>query len=88
MGPAFAAALRNPISRIGVALTTASAFLFFILVALQGVGLLENAYAGILVYVLVPTVFFVGLLLIPVGLRFERRLRRIRHPWWPWPSRA
>jgi NapC/NirT cytochrome c family, N-terminal region len=85
MGPTFAAALRNPVSRIGVAVTTASAFLFLILVTLQGVGLLENAYAGILVYVLVPALFLVGLLLIPVGLRLERRRRRagIAAPAWP-----
>lgn len=85
MRPSFAATLRNPVSRIGVALTTASAFFFFILVALQGVGLLETPYAGILVYVLVPALFLVGLLFIPVGLRLERRRTRagIAAPAWP-----
>jgi hypothetical protein len=85
MRPSFAAALRNPISSVGVALTTASAFFFFILVALQGVGLLETSYAGILVYVLVPALFLLGLLLIPVGLRLERRRTRagIAAPAWP-----
>lgn len=85
MRPSFAAALRNPISAIGVALTTASAFLFLVLVTLQGLGFLENHYIGILVFVLVPALFLVGLLIIPVGLWLERRRTRagISAPAWP-----
>lgn len=85
MRPRLAAALRNAISAIGVALTTASAFLFLILIALQGLGFLENPYTGILVFVLVPALFLVGLLIIPVGLWIERRRTRggIAVPAWP-----
>ncbi|HEY5619084.1 MAG TPA: hypothetical protein VIK60_14170, partial [Vicinamibacterales bacterium] len=85
MRPRFAAALRNPVSAIGVALTTASAFFFLILVALQTLGFLENPYAGILVYVLVPALFLVGLLFIPIGLSVERRRTRagVAAPAWP-----
>ena len=85
MRPRLAAALRNPISAIGVALTTASAFLFLILLAIQGLGLLQNHDTGILVFVLVPAVFLVGLLITPVGLGLERRRTRagIAAPAWP-----
>ena len=74
MRPAFViTALRNPISRIGVALTTASALLFLFLLAALTAGFLQNPYSGLVVFVLVPALFVVGLLLIPVGLRIERR---------------
>jgi hypothetical protein len=69
----FVAALRNPISRVGVALTTASALLFIVLLLLQSVGLLDGPYSGILVFILVPAFFVVGLLLIPIGRWLERR---------------
>ena len=85
MRPRLAAALRHPVSAIGVALTTASAFFFFILLALQALGFLQNPYTGILVFVVVPALFLVGLLLIPIGLRLERRRERagVAAPAWP-----
>jgi hypothetical protein len=54
MRPVFVAALRNRVSAFGVALTTASAFLFLGLVALGSLGFLQNPYAGIVVFVMVP----------------------------------
>jgi hypothetical protein len=85
MRPRLAAALRHPVSAIGVALTTASAFFFFILLLLQALGFLENPYTGILVFLIVPALFLVGLLLIPIGLRLERRRERagVAAPAWP-----
>ena len=66
-------AFRNPIAAAGIALTTAAALLFAFLVALQLVGFLQNPYVGIVIFVMVPGVFLIGLLLIPVGLWSERR---------------
>ena len=84
MRPAFAAALRNRISAIGVALTTASALLFLFLNALESLGFLRNPYVGILIFVLVPALFVIGLLLIPVGLWVDRRRRpEAPPPTWP-----
>jgi hypothetical protein len=82
----LAAALRNWISAIGVALTTASALLFLFLIALQLLGFLQNPYVGIIVFVIVPALFVVGLLFIPVGLWLERRRRRGNAPAPPWPK--
>ena len=73
MHAAFVAALRNPISRIGVALTTASALLFIFLLVITFLGRLENPYTGLVVFVMVPAVFVLGLVLIPIGLAAERR---------------
>lgn len=85
MRPAFVAALRNPVSRIGVALTTASALFFLFLLALHVIGFLQNPYAGIVVFVLVPALFVLGLLLIPIGQWLERRrtVRGVAAPAWP-----
>ncbi len=73
MRPSVAAALRNVISATGVALTTACGLLFLALVALHLLGFLQNPYTGIVVFVLVPGLFVLGLLLIPLGLWVERR---------------
>lgn len=73
MRPIVSSALRNPLSRIGVGLTTASALLFVFLLALEFAGFLKNPYAGLVVFVMVPFLFVVGLLLIPFGVASERR---------------
>jgi hypothetical protein len=80
----LAAALRNRFSALGVALTTASALLFLALIALELLGALRNPYVGILMFVIVPALFALGLLLIPVGLWLERRKAGDRIPaGWP-----
>jgi hypothetical protein len=81
---ALAAALRNRVSAVGVALTTASALLFLFLLLLDLLGFLRNPYVGIVIFVLVPALFALGLLLIPLGLWLERRRRG--EPPTTWPS--
>lgn len=83
MRPLVAAALRGRLSAIGIALTTASALIFLFLVALELLGFLHNPYIGIVIFVVVPALFVVGLLMIPVGLWLARR-----HPKAPvaWPT--
>jgi hypothetical protein len=77
-------ALRSPISRIGVALTTACALLFFFLLLLQSIGLLDGPYSGILVFIFIPALFVVGLLLIPIGRWLDRRRGAgVAAPEWP-----
>ena len=86
MRSVLAAALRNRISGIGVALTTASALLFLFLIALELLGFLQNPYVGILVFIVVPALFVLGLLLIPLGLWLDRRRRRGEVPPSAWPK--
>ena len=86
MRPGFVVtAVRNPISRIGVSLTTASAFLFLFLLIVDAAGFLQNPYTGLVVFVLVPALFVVGLLLIPLGVWIDRRrvARGVQPPAWP-----
>lgn len=73
MRPTLSAALRNRVAALGIALATASGAMFLLLIGLELVGLLRSPYAGILVFVLVPALFLLGLVLIPVGLWQERR---------------
>jgi hypothetical protein len=82
MRPIVVAALRNPVARVGIALTTASALLFLFLLLLQSFGFLDNPYAGLVVFIMVPALFVLGLLIIPVGLWLERR-RVGEVPTWP-----
>jgi hypothetical protein len=81
----IAAALRNPVSRLGVALTTASGFLFLVLLGFDLLGFFANPYAGIVVFIMVPALFVLGLLLIPVGVTIDRRraARGVGGPPWP-----
>jgi len=56
-------------------LTTISAVLFIIVLLADLFGLHTNPYRGILFFLLLPLVFVVGLLLIPLGAWIERRRR-------------
>jgi hypothetical protein len=67
------AALRHPLSIVGAVLATASAAVFIALVIASLTGWLENPYAGLVVFLLVPAIFVLGLLLIPIGMRLQRR---------------
>jgi len=69
----FASMSRDPVGLLGCALTTASALLILTLFGLELVGLHGNPYVGILAYLVLPGVFLLGLALIPVGVRRQRR---------------
>ena len=65
---------------VGATLTTAGALLFLVLVGLDLFGIIENPYAGIVIFILVPAIFVFGLLLIPFGIWLDRRRGRIEVP--------
>ena len=81
MRPIVAAALRNHVSAIGIALTTASALIFLSLIGLDLLGFIQNPYMGIVVFVVLPVLFVVGLLLIPIGLWRERSAKPEAAAW-------
>ena len=71
------ALVRHPVAIAGAMITTAAAAVFIALVIAEFIGLLENPYAGLVVFIALPALFIVGLLLIPLGMRLEqRRLER------------
>src|SRR5436190_3205086 len=67
------AAFAHPLALVGALITTASAVVFIALVIAALLGLLENPYAGLVVFVLLPAVFVAGLLLVPAGMWLQRR---------------
>ena len=66
----------HPVAALGAALTTLSAVLFVLLFVVESLGMLENPYLGLLTFVLLPALFVLGLLLIPVGVWLARRRAR------------
>lgn len=80
------AAARHPVSLIGIIITTAMAWVFLAMLALDLLGYLANPYIGLILFVAVPAAFVAGLLLIAIGA--WRAARRRRHapdevPEWP-----
>ncbi len=73
----FQTVTRNPIGLVGAALTTASAILILALFGLESTGLIETGpYVGILAFLVLPGIFVLGLVLIPIGYLLERRRER------------
>lgn len=63
----------NLISRIGIFATTAAGVLWIVLMPQLLRGETANPYAGLVLYMGLPTLFFIGLILIPLGVYLERR---------------
>jgi len=63
----------NFITITGGVLTTLSALLIITFVVVELFGELENPYIGLFAYVLMPTIFVMGLILIPTGMWMRRR---------------
>ena len=69
---------QNFISRTGVVLTTVAGITLVITYASQLFGFALNPYTGILLFFILPGIFLVGLLLIPLGIyRDFRRHKKL-----------
>ena len=68
----------NPISLAGVLLVTVGGGLWLFLLPTLLHGHTENPYLGILTFMLLPGVFFLGLILIPIGIAIRRASLRRR----------
>jgi len=64
---------RHPLAIAGALIATVSAVVFIALAIAMLAGWLENPYAGLVVFVALPAAFLLGLLLIPAGIRLQRR---------------
>ena len=83
---------RHPLAVAGALITAISAVVFLALVVAALIGVFDNPYMGLVVFVAVPGALLVGLALIPVGMWLQRR-KLARHPEtaddWPiWDFRA
>lgn len=70
------AVTRNWISLCGTALTTVSGILILVLFGMEWLGHQGSPYLGILAFVILPSFFVLGLLLIPLGAWLEQRRQR------------
>lgn len=66
----------NSISRVGVVLTTSSAITLLMTYIFQLFGYAPNPYAGILLFLILPGIFVLGLLVIPLGIYGDFRRKR------------
>ena len=67
---------RNVVTLIGAVLTTVSSLVFLTLFVLDLFGFHGGPYVGIIVFVVMPALFVVGLLLIPIGGWIERQSKK------------
>lgn len=75
----FTTVSRSLISLAGVVLTSISAVLFLSLFAIEEFGTGHHgAYTGIIAFIVIPSIFVLGLVLIPIGIALLRRADRKR----------
>ena len=67
----------NPITLVGIVLTTIPGLLIVTFLFAQFLGGLDNPYIGVFAYVILPAIFVLGLLLIPTGMWRRRRKLRL-----------
>ena len=80
------ASLRHPVTLAGVVIATVGAVAFLTLVAADLFGMFTNPYAGLVIFLVVPALFMLGLALIPLGIWLHRRaLRRDPSASVDWP---
>jgi hypothetical protein len=72
--------IHSPTSVIGMVLTTISAVLFVVVFLADLLGLYTNPYIGIIFFLVLPAIFIIGLILIPLGAWIERRRRAAGKP--------
>ncbi len=72
--------IRSPLSVTGMVLTTISAAVFLVVFLADLFGFHTNPYIGILFFLVLPAIFLIGLVLIPLGAWVERRRRRAGRP--------
>jgi len=66
----------NWISLLGVIVVTSATILWLFWLPTTWRGQADNPYLGIVIYLLLPGVFFSGLILIPLGIVWQRRRKR------------
>lgn len=65
--------VRTPLAALGIALASICAALFLLLFLLEWLGWSANPYFGLVLFIVLPLGFALGLLLIPIGNLWYRR---------------
>lgn len=70
---ALSASIRNPLGLAGLVMAGAAASIIITLVLLDLLGYHTNPYLGLLVFLVLPGILFLGLILVPIGMLRQRR---------------
>src|SRR5262249_24985049 len=68
----------NLLTLFGAALTTSTAITLLAVWLLESMGRTVHPYAGIVIFVVLPALFVLGLVLMPLGVIRQRRQMRAR----------
>ena len=71
--PTWFVLTRHWLSLVGVALVTTAGISWLFVLPLQIRGHVANPYIGIIVFLILPVIFFIGLALIPIGVYLSKR---------------
>lgn len=71
--PAWFVLTRHWLSLAGVALVTTAGISWLFVLPLNIRGHVQNPYLGIVVFLILPVIFFIGLVLIPIGIYLGKR---------------
>src|SRR5262244_2812227 len=71
--PTWFVLTRHWLSLVGAGLVTTAAISWLFVLPLQIRGHVSNPYIGIIVFLILPIVFFTGLALIPIGIYLGKR---------------
>ncbi len=72
LGPVFNYA-NNPLSIAGIVIATVSGLSIIAFLLMELAGNVHNTYVGLFAFVFLPTIFMLGLVLIPIGMWLRRR---------------
>ena len=71
--PSWFALTRHWLSLVGVALVTTAVISWVFVLPLRIRGHVDNPYVGIVIFLILPALFFTGLVLIPIGIYARKR---------------
>ncbi len=71
--PVLALLTSHWLSFLGAALVTTAGFSWLLLLPMHFRGHVANPYIGLLLFIIIPLVFFFGLTLIPIGFMLAKR---------------
>lgn len=74
--PAWFLLTRHWVSLLGLALLATAVISYFFVLPLQIRGHADNPYVGIIVFLILPIIFFAGLALIPIGIYLGKKQLR------------
>src|SRR5579862_8157272 len=61
------------VSMLGAGIATLAGFTWLFVLPSSIHGHVDNPYVGILIFLIIPAVFFLGLILIPIGIALAKR---------------